>query len=176
MVGEIRDRETAEVSIQAALTGHLVFSTLHTNDAPSSITRLLDIGVPPYLINASLLGVMAQRLVRTFCGCKQKIPLEINQWEGLTAPFNLRAPEQVYQAGGCDNCRHTGYKGRIGLFETMLMDGSLKKFIGTAGDLDEMRRYAVKAGLRPLRISGAQKIAMGLTSFEEVLSITTAQD
>lgn len=176
MVGEIRDRETAEVSIQAALTGHLVLSTLHTNDAPSSITRLLDIGVPHYLINASLLGVMAQRLVRTLCPhCKTRLTTDKNLWQALTTPFNLRMPAGIFSPKGCNDCRQSGFRGRIGLYEIMLMDDKLESLIGGGANPAEIRRHALHAGMHPLRISGAQKISAGLTTFEEVFNVVGLQ-
>ena len=174
MVGEIRDRATAEVSIQAALTGHLVFSTLHTNDAPSAITRLLDIGVPSYLIDASLIGVVAQRLVRTLCErCKQPVPLDLTAWEALTAPFKPRPPEGIFAPVGCDACRHTGFFGRTGLFEIMRMDPLLEKLVHDGGELYAVRQHALKTGMRPLRLSGAHKISVGITTFEEVFSVVS---
>ncbi len=176
MVGEIRDRETAEVSIQAALTGHLVLSTLHTNDAPAAITRLLDIGVPPYLINAALLGIVAQRLVRTLCSCKQEVPMNVDLWQALIKPFNLKMPESMYVPNGCDSCRHTGFRGRTGLFEMMLMDETLESIIGKGGELNHIRKHAIKTGMRPLRISGAQKVAAGTTTFEEVFGVVKLQE
>jgi len=171
MVGEIRDLETAEMAIQAALTGHLVFSTLHTNDAPSAITRLLDLGVPAYLLGATVVGVMAQRLVRTLCESCKREGGEIGdaQWKSLISPFRAPKPERVYRAVGCVECRMTGYKGRAGLYELLLLTDDLKKMVGAEPDLRAIREAAIRCGLRPLRLSGAQKIARGLTTLEEVL-------
>ena len=174
MVGEIRDHETADMAIQAALTGHLVLSTLHTNDAPSSITRLLDLGAPAYLLNSSLIGVMAQRLVRTLCAhCKEKVPFQREEehrlWATLCSPFKAPAPEHVYRPVGCLECRHTGYMGRIGIYEIMQITREIKPFIVEKTDLAPLTQMAYKAGMRPLRVSGATKIAQGLTTFEEVL-------
>jgi general secretion pathway protein E len=171
MVGEIRDLETAEMAIQAALTGHLVLSTLHTNDAPSAITRLLDLGVPSYLINSTVIGVMAQRLVRTLCPhCKQEgESLSDEQWKGLISPFRARKPERVWRAVGCLDCRMTGYKGRVGLYEIMSVTDALRTQISDQPDPRKIRATAIQAGLRPLRLSGAQKIAQGDTTFEEVV-------
>ncbi|HXN16310.1 MAG TPA: ATPase, T2SS/T4P/T4SS family, partial [Usitatibacter sp.] len=174
MVGEIRDFETADMAIQAALTGHLVLSTLHTNDAPSSITRLLDLGAPAYLLNASLLGVMAQRLVRTLCPhCKEKVPFKREEehqlWHSVCAPFKAPPPEHVYRPVGCLECRNTGYLGRIGIYEIMQITREIKRLIGDATDIVPVTQAAYKGGMRPLRVSGATKVAQGLTTFEEVL-------
>ena len=173
MVGEIRDLETAEMAIQAALTGHLVLSTLHTNDAPTAITRLLELGVPYYLIRATVLGVMAQRLVRTLCPhCKAPLELEESDWQELTRPWNAPLPTGAQQAVGCLECRDTGYRGRAGVYEIMLLTDSLKEQITADTDLIPLRRQAFKEGMRSLRLSGAQKVAAGLTTIEEVLRVT----
>ena len=174
MVGEVRDFETADMAIQAALTGHLVLSTLHTNDAPSSITRLLDLGTPAYLLNSTLLGIMAQRLVRTLCPhCKEKVPFnreeEHRLWHSVCAPFKAPPPTEVYRAVGCLECRNTGYMGRIGIYEIMQMSRELKQIINEKTDMVALTQAAYKGGMRPLRISGATKVAQGLTTFEEVL-------
>jgi general secretion pathway protein E len=171
MVGEIRDLETADMAIQAALTGHLVLSTLHTNDAPSAITRLLDLGVPSYLINSTVVGVMAQRLVRTLCShCKTEgEPPDDEQWRGLIAPFRARRPERMWRAVGCLECRMTGYKGRTGIYEMMLMSDELRSQVGSQADPRRLRAIAMRGGMRPLRLSGAQRIAQGDTTFEEIL-------
>ncbi|AZZ47244.1 type II secretion system protein E [Pseudomonadaceae bacterium SI-3] len=173
MVGEIRDLETAEMAIQAALTGHLVLSTLHTNDAPSAITRLLELGVPHYLLRATLLGVMAQRLVRTLCPhCKTPIKLDADDWQALTKPWNAPLPGNAHQAVGCIECRDTGYRGRAGVYEIMLLNDAIKPLITADTDLIALRRQAFKDGMHSLRLSGAQKIAAGLTTLEEVLRVT----
>jgi general secretion pathway protein E len=173
MVGEIRDLETAEMAIQAALTGHLVLSTLHTNDAPSAITRLLDLGVPSYLLQSTLLGVMAQRLLRTLCPhCKEKQDIDDSSWEALVAPWKSSTPKDTtHVPKGCLDCRMTGYMGRIGIYETMVITPELRKSIGAETDLDALRDRAYREGMKPLRISGAMKIAAGLTSMEEVMSV-----
>ncbi len=172
MVGEIRDQETANMAVQSALTGHLVFSTLHTNDAPSAITRLVDIGVQPFLINAALLGVVAQRLVRTLCPhCKLTDKADAAGWRALTAGFNLSLPAAVCQPVGCEECRHTGYMGRSGLYEILSLENGVRKLIDGQSNLDVLRHAALKHGMRPLRISGAQKIAAGLTTLEEVYAV-----
>jgi general secretion pathway protein E len=171
MVGEIRDLATAEMAIQAALTGHLVLSTLHTNDAPSAITRLLDLEVPSYLLQSTILGVMAQRLLRTLCPhCKELHELDASAWEHLVSPWKAAKPKgSTYGAKGCLDCRMTGYMGRIGIYETMVMTPELKKAITPETDLAALQDKAYKGGMKPLRISGAMKIAAGLTSVDEVL-------
>jgi general secretion pathway protein E len=172
MVGEIRDLETAEMAIQAALTGHLVLSTLHTNDAPSAITRLLDIGVPSYLIQSTLLGILAQRLVRTLCPhCKEKAAVEEAQWNELVAPWKARLPTESYRAVGCLECRMTGYLGRVGLYEMLVMNPGLRALVRPDTDLAELREASYKAGMKPLRISGAMKVAGGFTTIPEVAAV-----
>lgn len=181
MIGEIRDLETAEMAIQAALTGHLVLSTLHTNDAPSALTRLQDLGVPHYLINATVLGVMAQRLVRTLCPhCKQAADPtdeEADAWRSLALPFKAPVPRQLYHPVGCLECRNTGYSGRMGIYETFLMSQPMTKLIAQNADLGSLRQQAYREEMKPLRISGAMKVARGLTTLEEVIRIAPpAQD
>ena len=170
MVGEIRDLPTAEMAVQAALTGHLVLSTLHTNDAPTAITRLVDLGVPPYLVNSTIIGVMAQRLVRTLCAaCKVPAePLNDEAWAALTKPYRASKPAITYKASGCLECRMTGYRGRAGLYEVMQMTPEMRKLVGAGASLDDMREQAFRDGMKPLRASGAHKIATGLTTVEEV--------
>lgn len=173
MVGEIRDLETAEMAIQAALTGHLVLSTLHTNDSPTAITRLLELGVPYYLIRATVLGVMAQRLVRTLCPhCKEPMELHEPDWQELTRPWSAPLPTNAHRAVGCLECRDTGYRGRAGVYEIMLLSEVVKEQISADTDLIPLRRQAFKEGMRSLRLSGAQKVAAGLTTIEEVLRVT----
>ncbi|KPY38934.1 Type IV pilus bioproteinsis protein [Pseudomonas syringae pv. primulae] len=173
MIGEIRDLETAEMAIQAALTGHLVLSTLHTNDAPSAISRMLELGVPHYLLKATILGVMAQRLVRTLCPhCKAPINLNETDWQTLTRPWQAPVPSGAHQAVGCVECRDTGYRGRAGVYEIMVMSDAVKSLISADLDLTAMRRQAFKEGTRSLRLSGAQKVSAGLTTLEEVLRVT----
>jgi general secretion pathway protein E len=172
MVGEIRDLETAEMAIQAALTGHLVLSTLHTNDAPAAITRMLDLGVPSYLLNTTILGVMAQRLVRVLCPqCKEKNVLEDSAWEQLVAPWKAAKPETNYSAKGCLECRMTGYMGRIGLYEIMVLNNEIRNLITEATDMDKLREQAYRGGVKPLRISGALKVAAGVTTVDEVMKV-----
>jgi len=175
MVGEIRDLETAEMAIQAALTGHLVFSTLHTNDAPSAITRLLELGVAPYLLKATLLGVLAQRLVRTLCpACRRPVTPDADIWQSLVRPWSAPVPERVYEAEGCPECRHTGYRGRIGLYELLTISDRFREAAGDAPDLQALRRLAIAEGMKTLRLDGARKVGRGLTSMEEVLRVTPA--
>jgi general secretion pathway protein E len=175
MVGEIRDLETGEMAIQAALTGHLVLSSLHTNDAPSSITRLLDLGIPAYLLSATLLGIMAQRLVRTLCPhCKKAHPAspeEIVMWDNLVAPWKANRPTQFYRPTGCLECRMTGYLGRIGLYEILLLSPDMKQLISSEVDVARLRDLAYREGMKPLRISGAMKVAAGVTTLEEVVRV-----
>ena len=172
MIGEIRDRETADVAVQAALTGHLVLSTLHTNDAPSAVTRLLELGVPAYLIKATLIGVLAQRLVRTLCpDCKAPTPMSDAYW-GELGVKEISNPATVYKAVGCLECRQTGYLGRRGVYELMLLNSSMQTVIGDTLDLRKLRQLAIEGGMRPLRHAGAEKIAAGLTTVDEVLSLT----
>ena len=172
MVGEIRDKETADIAIQAALTGHLVLSTLHTNDAPSAITRMLDIGVPPYLIQSSVLGIMAQRLVRTLCPhCKQATEISDQAWTELVRPWKAKKPKTVYEPVGCLECRDTGYQGRKGIYEMFRFSTDTRRMVTMSCDIHELRRQAIKDGLQPLRLSGANKVAKGETTIEEVLRV-----
>jgi general secretion pathway protein E len=173
MIGEIRDLETAEMAIQAALTGHLVLSTLHTNDAPSSVSRLIELGVPYYLIRATVLGVMAQRLVRTLCpACKTPTELDPAAWQELTKPWNAPLPTGAMQPVGCPECRDTGYRGRAGVYEILTLSDSLRELVTADTDITALRRQAFKEGMRSLRLSGAQTIAAGFTTVEEVLRVT----
>ena len=176
MVGEIRDLETAEMAVQSALTGHLVLSTLHTNDAPSAIARLIELGVAPYLLNATLNGVMAQRLVRTLCPhCKQTVELnraeDQDAWNALVAPWKSKHPARLYKPVGCLECRMTGYMGRVGIYETLLFSQSLKGLVSQNADLVALREQAFKEGMKPLRISGAVKVGAGVTTIDEVLKV-----
>jgi general secretion pathway protein E len=174
MVGEIRDQATAEMAVQAALTGHLVFSTLHTNDAPSAVTRLMELGVPAYLINATLLGVLAQRLVRTLCPhCKQPDPSASREAlaEAVT-PWKLNGSYHPFKAVGCVDCRMTGFMGRMGLYELLVVSEAFKEKINREPNADALRHQAVADGMRPLRLAGAMRVAEGLTVLEEVLSST----
>jgi general secretion pathway protein E len=173
MVGEIRDLETAEMAVQAALTGHLVLSTLHTNDAPSAVTRLLDLGVPPYLLQSTLLGVMAQRLVRTLCPhCKEQHDYDDELWDSLVSPWKAANPKgKTYINKGCLECRMTGYLGRVGIYEMMLMSPAIRERLVESADLEALRDAAFKDGMKPLRISGALKIAAGVTTIDEIMKV-----
>ena len=177
MVGEIRDAETANMAVQASLTGHLVLSTLHTNDAPSSLTRLHDLGIQPFLTSATILGVMAQRLLRTLCThCKQAVHVTPDsdiaiQWQELVQPWRAPAPTQIYTANGCEHCRHTGYQGRIGLYEIMPLSNELKKLVAADASLDVLKQQAYREGVQPLRLSGAKRISDGVTTMEEVMRV-----
>lgn len=176
MIGEIRDKETADMAVQASLTGHLVISTLHTNDASSAITRLIDLGVEPFLVNATLLGVMAQRLVRTLCpDCKQPQAVDSKAWQTLIAPFPLSEPKQVYTPVGCRMCRGTGYLGRQGIYELLNVNSNVKKLIHSKCDVGPIREQGLKDGMNLLRISGAMKVAQGFTTIEEVLRVASPE-
>ena len=174
MVGEIRDLQTAEMAVQAALTGHLVFSTLHTNDAPSAVSRLMELGIPPYLINATLLGVLAQRLVRTLCSaCRDRD--EDAPREALTelvSPWQLNGGYRPYKPVGCVDCRLTGFRGRMGLYELLTVTEGFKDKVSKEPSIDALRRQAVADGMRPLRLGGALKVAEGLTTIDEILAST----
>ena len=176
MVGEIRDLPTAEMAIQAALTGHLVLSTLHTNDAPSAVTRLLDLGVPSYLLSATVLGIMAQRLVRVLCPhCKESHPASPEEdvlWDNLVTPWKANRPTHFHRPVGCLECRMTGYMGRIGLYEILMLSPDMKQAINAESDIAKIRDLAFREGMKPLRISGAMKVAAGVTTLEEVVKVS----
>ena len=174
MVGEIRDLATAEMAVQAALTGHLVFSTLHTNDAPSAVTRLMELGVPAYLINATVLGVLAQRLVRTLCKqCKQ--PDEASTREAMAEvikPWKINGGYKPFKPVGCEDCRMTGFRGRMGLYELLTVSETFKSQVNKEPSTEALRKQATADGMRPLRLAGALRIAEGMTTLEEVLTAT----
>jgi len=174
MVGEIRDLATAEMAIQAALTGHLVFSTLHTNDAVGAITRLADLGVPSYLISATVVGVLAQRLARTLCpACKTRDDnITRESLDEAVRPWRLSGGVRPYKAVGCLECRHTGYRGRAGLYELLVMTDASRAAIHPGLDAAKLRKQAMRDGMRPLRLTGAMKVAEGLTTMEEVMRST----
>ncbi len=174
MVGEIRDLETAEMAIQAALTGHLVFSTLHTNDAVGAVTRLADLGVPSYLISATVIGVLAQRLVRTLCPACKVRDEDTNReaLDDFARPWRLSGGVRAYKPVGCLECRHTGFRGRAGLYELLLMNDAARAAVHPNLDAEALRRVAVKEGLRPLRLAGGMKVAEGVTTLAEVLRNT----
>ncbi len=177
MVGEIRDLETAQMAIQASLTGHLVLSTLHTNDAPSAVSRLMDLGLPHYLLQATLAGVMAQRLVRTLCPhCKGVGTVDPALWETLIHPYRRPTPSRVAIARGCPECRDTGYRGRVALYEILALNGSLKSALNEHPDTNRLRQLAVREGMQPLRVSAINQVLNGVTTVEEVLKIIPPHD
>jgi type IV pilus assembly protein PilB len=175
MVGEIRDRETAGIAVQAALTGHLVLSTLHTNDAPGAITRLIDLGVAPYLVSASLIGVLAQRLVRKICpNCKEEyeptpaIRKMVEHWNGSAMKF--------YRGIGCKKCRNTGYVGRIAIHELFISDEKLQEMVVQGATLRGLRKAALETGMRPLHLDGVDKVAAGITTIDEILRVANVDE
>jgi type II secretory ATPase GspE/PulE/Tfp pilus assembly ATPase PilB-like protein len=171
LVGEIRDTETAEIAIQASLTGHLVFSTLHTNDAPGALTRLVDMGIEPYLVASSLEAVLAQRLVRVICpGCKE--PLSAGELAPLRRRFGDELPEVLYKGRGCRRCQETGYRGRIGIFEVMVVTDEVRSLVLENTAAHELRKVAARQGMRSLRDDGFRHVREGRTTVEEVLRVT----
>ena len=175
LVGEIRDRETAEIAIQSALTGHLVLSTLHTNDAPSSIIRLVDMGIEPFLISSSVIGVIAQRLVRTICPyCKKEIPLSA-EVQKIMAEFKIEHDEmKIFRGEGCQHCKQTGYKGRTAIFELMVVNENIREMIYKNAPLSEIREIAInKNGMVTLKEDGIRNIVQGITTIEEVIRATS---
>jgi general secretion pathway protein E len=175
MIGEIRDHETAEIASQAALTGHRVFSTLHTNDAPSAVTRLVDMGIEPYLVSSTVIGVEAQRLIRLLCPhCKepyQPSPESLSK-SGLN-PADLEGVE-IFRARGCPECFHTGYRGRTGIYELLIVDEEFQKAVARSPEANTVRQAALKTGMKTLVNDGISKVRQGITSLEEVLRVTTA--
>jgi general secretion pathway protein E len=172
MVGEIRDLETAQMAVQASLTGHLVLSTLHTNDAPSAVTRLLDLGVPHYLIQSTLSGIVAQRLVRTLCPhCKIEAQQDPHEWTVLTHGWSISVPERVFKPVGCLECRNTGFLGRTGIYEMMVLSPRLRSMVTAQLDLIHFGKAALNEGMRPLRVSAADQVARGLTTVQEVMNV-----
>ena len=173
MVGEVRDAETADIAIKAALTGHLVFSTLHTNDAPSTINRLVDMGVPSYLVAASTKLIMAQRMVRKICNfCKQEIPVTPQIIELLELDPEQAKSLKLYEGKGCNQCNNTGYSGRTGLFEVMPITASIEKLIVQGVSSAEIRAHAIKEGMLSLRHAGLEKLRLGISTIEEVVAET----
>lgn len=176
MIGEIRDLETAEMAIQAALTGHLVLSTLHTNDAPSAVMRLLELGVPYYLLESTLIGIMAQRLTRTLCThCKSPDGEMLDDvWASLSEGWDIPKPAVIYRPVGCPECRQTGYRGRTGLYELLTITQTFSKMIKAETDIHQLKQQSISDGMKPLRLAGALKIIEGVTTAEEVLKVTAA--
>jgi general secretion pathway protein E len=176
MIGEIRDKETAEIAIQASLTGHLVLSTLHTNDAASAITRLVDMGIEPFLVGSSLVAVLAQRLVRVLCPrCREAYSVPEHELRELgLKPTNQ--PITVYRGIGCPACNQTGYHGRVGIFEMMLVDDNIRGMVSRAVDSKTIKKAAVSKGMGTLRQDGARKVLRGVTSVAEVMRATEEED
>jgi general secretion pathway protein E len=173
MIGEIRDHETAEIAIESALTGHLVFSTLHTNDAAGAVTRLQDMGVEGYLISSSLLAIQAQRLVRRVCTeCAETQPL--SEDEATVLAIAIADCPAIQRGKGCERCGHTGYRGRVGLYELLLMNDEIRHQIASGADANRIRETAIKGGMRTLRKDALDKLRAGLTTPEEVVRVTRA--
>jgi general secretion pathway protein E len=173
LVGEIRDLETAEIAIQAALTGHLVFSTLHTNDSASAVTRLIDMGIEPFLVTSSVISILAQRLVRTVCnGCKAAYIPDRESLQNIGIASEMSGGKKIYRGKGCQDCLNTGYRGRTGIFELMILDDPIKNLILKTSDSNAIKRKAVEQGMTTLRQDGALKLLNGITTAEEVLRVT----
>ncbi|HPG70587.1 MAG TPA: ATPase, T2SS/T4P/T4SS family, partial [Syntrophales bacterium] len=173
LVGEIRDRETAEIAIQSALTGHLVFSTLHTNDAASAITRLIDMGIEPFLVASSVIAIVAQRLVRVLCPrCKEAYTPDAESLVDAGIPSRAVDGKPIYRRKGCNACMNTGYRGRTGIFEIMIMDEGVKRLILKTSDANQINDEAVRNGMATLVQDGARKVLEGITTIEEVLRVT----
>jgi general secretion pathway protein E len=176
MIGEMRDLETAENAVQAALTGHLVLSTLHTNDAPSAITRLLDLGIPSFLIQATLIGVVAQRLVRSICiHCKESFEMDVAELNAMGLDLGREGKVELFRGKGCLKCRGTGYLGRSGIFEVLPFSESLKKLTTDKADLEAMRVQSRNEGMVSLRENAISKMLDGKTTYQEVLRVTWEQ-
>jgi len=172
MVGEIRDLETAQMAIQAALTGHLVLSTLHTNDAPTALSRLMDLGAPHYLLQSTLSGIVAQRLIRTLCPhCKVETPIDVRAWDAMVHRWGLPPPARAFGPKGCLECRNTGFLGRTGIYEMMRVSGHLRQMIQPNVDLVKLTEAALVEGMRPLRVSAAAQVARGITTIPEVVGV-----
>jgi general secretion pathway protein E len=177
MVGEIRDLETANMAVQAALTGHLVLSTLHTNDSPSSMSRMLELGVPAYLIKATVRGIMSQRLVRILCPeCKTFTATDLDAWQQLTAPWQVEPPAEIAQPVGCRACRDTGYMGRRGIYEVLVNSRTVQAEITPHLETARLRELAMQEGMKTLRLSGAGRVARGETTIEEVMRVAPVLD
>ena len=173
MVGEIRDLETAEIAVQAALTGHLVLSTLHTNDAPTTFTRLVDMGVEPFMVSSSMLGVLAQRLMRKVCAkCKEEYVPSPALWESMQITPKAGLPTKLFRGRGCQLCNNTGYKGRTGIYELLRVTPEIQEMILKKAPADDIRDKAASQGMRTLRDSAIDKMFSGLTTPEEVARVT----
>jgi len=172
MVGEIRDLETAQMAVQASLTGHLVLSTLHTNDAASAVTRLLDLGVPHYLIQSTVTGIVAQRLVRTLCPhCKAPGEVDTQAWDALVHRWPMEPPQQLFYPQGCLECRKTGFFGRTGIYEMLRISPQVRQLIQAEMNLSELHKVALAEGMHPLRVSAAAQVAKGVTTIPEVVAV-----
>jgi type II secretory ATPase GspE/PulE/Tfp pilus assembly ATPase PilB-like protein len=177
MVGEIRDLETAEIAIRAALTGHLVFSTLHTNDAPSAFTRLIDMGIEPFLVASSVEAVMAQRLVRTICpSCRAEQPVERSYLSKIGFPQEEIAATRFQHGAGCEDCRQLGYQGRMGIYELLILNEALRPLILNRSPASTIATRAIEQGMRTLRTDGWKKVKQGRTTIEEVLRVTQIEE
>ena len=173
LVGEIRDLETAEIAIQAALTGHLVFSTLHTNDSASAVTRLIDMGIEPFLVTSSVIAILAQRLVRTACNeCKAVYIPDEESLQNIGITPEMNAGKKIYRGKGCPDCLNTGYRGRTGIFELMILNDPIKNLILKTSDSNAVKRKAVEQRMITLRQDGALKVVNGITTVEEVHRVT----
>jgi general secretion pathway protein E len=173
MIGEIRDHETAEIAIESALTGHLVFSTLHTNDAAGAVTRMQDMGVESYLISSSLLGIQAQRLVRRVCtDCAEDVSL--NEDEAAVLEVKQKDYPAIKRGAGCERCADTGYRGRVGLYELLVMTDEIRHLITSGADANVIRKQGIKDGMKTLREDALEKLKVGLTTPEEVVRVTRA--
>ena len=176
MVGEIRDTETGEIAINAALTGHLVFSTLHTNDAPSAVTRLMDMGIKPFLVASSVRAIMAQRLVRRLCrNCAQEHKPSEEELDALGLPADYFKDATLKMGRGCSEC-NKGYKGRQGIFEIFILDDTIQELIYNKADAGVIRDRAIEGGMRTMRQDGLRKAAVGITTLEEVIRLTVADE
>jgi len=177
MVGEIRDKETASVAIQAALTGHLIFSTLHTNDAPGAVTRLIDMGIKPYLVASTLQAVLAQRLVRCVCSnCREQYQPKPEELNALNLKEEDLSEATFYKGKGCPKCNDSGYKGRIGIFELLIMDDTLREMIFERKSSAEIKSKAVELGMKTLREDGKQKVLKGITTIGEVVRVAQVEE
>ena len=179
MVGEIRDKETAEISIRAALTGHLVFSTIHTNDSASTITRLLDMGIEPFLVASSVEGIVAQRLVRSLCkNCRRPVKLDEDFLREHNFPVErLEKEGPIYEAVGCDECRGNGFKGRTGIFEILPVTDEIRPLIIAHASASEIRQRSIAVhGMKTLREDGWNKVLAGVTTLDEILRVTEEED
>ena len=173
LVGEIRDLETAEIAIQSALTGHLVFSTLHTNDSASAVTRLIDMGIEPFLVTSSVIAILAQRLVRIIChDCKEAYNPDEESLKNIGITPDMSAGKKIYRGRGCPSCLNTGYRGRTGIFESMILSDTLKSLIIKTSDANAVKNMAVDQGMITLRHDGAQKVLNGITTIEEIFRVT----